>query len=117
MAHPEELTIGEGRFATLTCEQAWTTHAAGRRIVGDLLVVVDNTTGSEIDAVIYDDDGKRKVGILRQRVVWVVSKNPAVDSTSSIAFEIPDARPDQEKEILGVYERFRKQMDQPCHSR
>ena len=104
----EDLIIEEGRVATLTCDQTWTTYADARQIAGDLLVVVDTRTGEQINAVVYDEDGKRKIGILRQRMVWDVPANPAVDATSSLAFEIPDALPGLAKEIAGVYKRFKK---------
>lgn len=108
MSRHEELTIEDGRVATLTRNQTWTTHAAQVQIVGDLLVVADDRTGSQVDAIVYNQNGKRKIGILKQVVVWERTKNPALDPTSFDAFEIPDALPDQAEELWSVYERFQQ---------
>lgn len=111
MSSYEELTIEDGRIATLTRDQTWTTHTARLHIAGDLLVLADNSTGSQIDAVVYERDGKRKIGILKQVIVWEGTKNPALDPTSYDAFEIPEASADEAKELGAVYERFRSKVE------
>ena len=108
MSSCEELTIEYGRIATLTRDQTWTTHTAKLQIAGDLLVIAEHSTGSQIDAVVYERDGERKIGILKQVVVWEGTKNPALNPTSSDACEIPDASPDHAQELWAVYERFKK---------
>jgi hypothetical protein len=108
MARYEELAVEDGRVASLTRDQTWTTHADKRHIAGDLLVVSDNSTGSRVEAVVYEQDGKRKFGILRRVIVWEGTGNPAVDATSSDAVEIPDALPNQAEELARVYGRFKR---------
>jgi len=108
MKADDELKLDDGRVATLLRNQTWITNAAKRHIAGDLMVVVDKSTGSQIDAVIYEEGGKRRVGILKHVVVWTDTKNPALNATSYNAFEIPDVSPDQSKKLIGIYERFKK---------
>lgn len=107
MTTDNELTLEDGRIASLTRNQDWTTNAENRHVAGDLLVVIDNQTGDRIEAVIHDEDGKRKVGTLKRVVVWERVENPALDAASSDGVEIVEVRSNRAEELLAIYDRFR----------
>jgi hypothetical protein len=107
MTTHEDLTLADGRTASLTRNQDWTTNATKRHVAGDLLVVVDNQTGSQIEAVIYNEEGRQKVGALKRIILWQGTENPALDATSSDGFEIVEIRFKQAEELLAIYGLFK----------
>lgn len=75
---------------------------SGESITADRMIV-EHIKGNEEDVLVFEHDGKRRVGRVRLDMS-IPSESPGISPAPTFQYRVEDIPPDEEKHLLAIYD-------------